>query len=129
MVNNLLKNNSDCRWGLISTFHGYRQLQFTYDAEDRVNRKYSRNQNMAYRIIKNMMGFYFYVYVETLYNLLTLKYNAGYTVFPGTVHPDIIKSRISWYKNRPKDFSAPFFLSTTHNCEPLPVVQHQTVSS
>jgi hypothetical protein len=39
------------------------------------------------------------------------------------------KSRISWYQNRPKDFSSSYFLSTMHNCEPLPVVQHQTVSS
>ena len=46
-----------------------------------------------------------------------------------TVHPGIRKSRISWYQNRPKDFSSSCFLSTMHNCEPLPVVQHQTVSS
>ena len=37
------------------------------------------------------------------------------------------KSRISWYQNRPKDFSSSCFLSTMHNCEPLPVVQHRTV--
>jgi len=46
-----------------------------------------------------------------------------------TVHPGIRKSRISWYQNRPKDFSSSCFLSTMHNCELLPVVQHQTVSS
>jgi hypothetical protein len=35
---------------------------------------------------------------------------------------------LNWCQNRPKDFSS-CFLKAMHNCEPLPVAQHKTVSS
>jgi hypothetical protein len=89
-------------------------------------RKKTRDQNLARPASLNQRSSHLEGTMESVHSR-----KSGFKLYRlvPTVRLLFRKSRISWYQNRPKDFSSPCFLSTMHNCEPLPVVQHRTVSS
>jgi hypothetical protein len=69
---------------------------------------------MAYVLLKNLKGYHIHFLLSS--NSPIDEFYDGYTVYPvvvATTHSTVClrirKSRISWYQNRPKDFSSSCF--------------------